>query len=157
MLRWLVFILLIATGSCLLFQGCSKQTPTEAPASTTVITGSGTMSVNLSSGPRDDYTFSSAGRNYGKISLATYDGTSATLEAQGIQAGSGTTAPESGYGSSASCTAQSLGQGFFIKADTAPHYGRIVITSYTVNGKAQTITVGFDWVVQTTAGDRNLQ
>jgi hypothetical protein len=152
-IRWLLVILFVATGGCLLFQGCSNQKPTE-PLSTTVITGTGSITIDQSSGSRDDYTFSSAGRNYGKIDLVTYDGTNGTFEAYGIVQSSATVAPESFPGTSA---AVSLGYSYIIKTDTAPHYGRVTVTAVSVNSAAHTITVQFDWVVQTEAGNRSLQ
>ncbi|MCU0605916.1 MAG: hypothetical protein MUF78_00480 [Candidatus Edwardsbacteria bacterium] len=136
-----------------MFQGCSSQKPTE-PLSTTVITGTGSITIDQSSGSRDDYTFSSAGRNYGKIDLVTYDGTNGTFEAYGIVQSSATVAPESFPGTSA---AVSLGYSYIIKTDTAPHYGRVTVTAVSVNSAAHTITVQFDWVVQTEAGNRSLQ
>ena len=116
------------------------------------------MSVNAVSGARDTYSFISSGHNYGKIQLATYDGAIAYLEANGIQAGSGAAAPDSGYLSGTVCSAQSIGQSYFIRTgDTQNYFGKITVTSYTVAGKAQTLTVQFNWVVQTTAGDHSLQ
>jgi hypothetical protein len=149
--RWLLLIIVFATGGCLLFQGCSKQTPTEAP-STTVITGNGSITIDAVSGT-DSYSFLSSGHNYGKITLSA-SGSNGVFQAPGIMVGSGTTAPDSGYGTYSSVA---MGQSYFIKTDLAPHYGRIQVSAISHNSSAQTLTVQFTWVVQTEAGNCSLQ
>jgi hypothetical protein len=148
---WLLLLGAMAAGFGLLFQGCAKK-PTEAP-NTTVITGSGAITIDQNGG-LDYYSFTGSGRNYGKIGLYTPDGINVSFQANGIMTGSGTTAPETGYGTSSTVT---LGQTYFIRTDTSPHYGRLVVTGSSSNSSAHTITVTFDWVVQTEAGNRSLQ
>lgn len=152
--RIIGIILSLAVGMIfsLLLAGCSKS-PVEAPA-TTVITGTASRTISASNGWRSDYTFSSGGYNYGKISIFSPDQTICILEANGIQEGSGTTAPADGYSTSAQAI---LGHSYFIKTDAVPHYGRLSIIGLNQIGKYTSITLSFDWVVQTEGGNRSLQ
>ncbi len=152
-LRWLVLVAMIAAGGCILFQGCSKQSPTQAPTST-VVTGVGSITVNQTSGSFDDYSFVSAGRNYGKIKLVSSGGGNSSFEAYGIVQSSATVAPESFPGISAAVT---LGYSYILQTDIAPHFGKVTVTAVNVNSAAQTVTVQFNWLVQTEAGNRSLQ
>ncbi len=146
--------LAVLAGAALVFilslQGCSTK-PTEAP-STTVITGTAQLSVS-SGDNRDSYSFVSGGINYGKLTLVYYTPTVLGMEAVGIMAGTGTTAPDTGYSTSATVT---VGQSYFVKTDNAVHYARITITSQKEDAGSGYTTVGFQWVLQTEANNRNL-
>lgn len=148
----MVFILVILAGLSL-FSGCSKSNPVAAPSST-VITGTASVTVSGANGWRADYTFRSGGYNYGKVSILSMDRQNCIFEANGIQVGSGTTAPAEGYSPAAQVV---LGQNYFIKTDAVPHYGRLSVIGLNQSGKYTSITVNFDWVVQTEDGNRNLQ
>ncbi len=154
---WATFLGILAVVAVglalsLLLAGCSKS-PVEAPA-TTVITGTASRTISATNGWRSDYTFSSGGYNYGKISIVSPDQQNCLIEANGIQEGSGTTAPDDGYNTSALAV---LGQSYFVKTDAVPHYGRLSIIGLNQNGKYTSITLSFDWVVQTEGGNRSLQ
>ncbi len=136
----------------LLLAGCSKS-PVEAPTST-VITGTASISISGANSWSRVYTFSSGGHNYGQIRIFSPDQTMCIFEANGIQEGSGTTAPADGYGTTAQVI---LGHTYFIKTDAVPHYGRISVIGLNQVGKYTSITVNFDWVVQTQGGNRSLQ
>jgi hypothetical protein len=136
----------------LVLAGCGKS-PVEAPT-TTVITGTASVTISGANSWSRVYTFSSGGYNYGQIRIFSPDQTICILEANGIQEGSGTTAPADGYGTSAQAI---LGNSYFIKTDAVPHYGRISVIGLNQVGKYTSITVNFDWVVQTEGGNRSLQ
>lgn len=149
-----IFIYIIAFLAGLgLLSGCSKSNPVAAPT-TTVITGTASVNISGANGWRADYTFRSGGYNYGKVSIFSPDQQNCLFEANGIQVGSGTTAPAEGYGTSAQIV---LGQSYFIKTDAVPHYGRLSVIGLNQSGKYTSITVNFDWVVQTEGGNRSLQ
>jgi hypothetical protein len=150
--RWLLIVLLVATGGCLLFQGCSKQAPTE-PSSSTVITGTGSITVSKTN-DMDDYTFSSGGYPYGKMRLVSSFDSTLSFQANGIVQGNGTTAPEN---ITTTSSAVVNGYSYFLKTDAIPHYGKVTVTVINENNTAHTYTVQFQWVVQTEAGNRSLQ
>lgn len=136
----------------LVLAGCSKN-PVSAPPST-VVTGTGSITISGTNGWRADYSFRSGGYSYGKISAVSPDQQNCIFEANGIVQGSGTTAPADGYNTSALAV---LGQSYFIKSDAVPHYGRISVIGLDQVGKYSSITVRFDWVLQTEGGNRSLQ
>ncbi|HBE73400.1 MAG TPA: hypothetical protein DDW31_04850 [candidate division Zixibacteria bacterium] len=144
--------LAVGLALSLVLAGCGKS-PVEAPT-TTVITGTASVTISGANGWRADYSFRSGGYTYGKISLFSPDQSTSILEANGIQEGSGTTAPADGYSTSAQAI---LGHTYFIKTDAVPHYGRISVIGLNQVGKYTSITVNFDWVVQTEGGNRSLQ
>jgi hypothetical protein len=145
-------ILVTALALVLFFGGCAK-TPTEAPT-TTVKTGSAQVSVSSTSpDTRDSYSFSSGGVNYGKITLVYLSPAIVSFEANGILVGSGTTAPETGYGTTSQVA---LSYRYFVKTDNAVHYARVDVTSKNENASTGYITVGFNWALQTEANNRSL-
>lgn len=140
-----------ALALMLTINGCTPK-PTEAPT-TTVITGTGQLAVS-STDNRDSYSFLSGGVNYGKITLVWFASTLVTFEANGIVVGTGTTAPDSGYSTSATATEA---YSYFVKTDNAVHYANVTVTSKAVDATSGYTTVGFSWVLQTEANNRNLQ
>jgi hypothetical protein len=139
-----------ALAFILSFNGCTPK-PTEAPP-TTVITGTGQLSVS-SADNRDSYSFVSGGVNYGKINLVWFSSSLVTFEANGIVVGTGTTAPDSGYGTSSTV---SVAYSYFVKTDNVVHYARVDVTSINENSSTGYTTVGFNWVLQTEANNRSL-
>lgn len=156
LLRWLLVVIIVATGGCLLFQGCSKQLPTEAPSST-VITGIGRLQVSY--GTNATYQFKNGQAIYGSVQLwGVAQGSPLIVQLRsnyGIISGSGYTAPDSGYFNEITLDAVPQGQIYFLKTDNAPHYGKMVIT-YRGDTDGLT-TIDFNWLVQTEAGNRSLQ
>lgn len=136
----------------LLLAGCGKNPV--APPATTVIAGTGSLTISQTNGWRAEYSFRSGGYSYGKISVVSPDQQNALFEANGIVQGSGTTAPADGYNTSALVV---LGQSYFIKSDAVPHYGRVSVIGLDQITKYSSITVRFDWVIQTEGGNRSLQ
>ncbi|MDI6739990.1 MAG: hypothetical protein QME74_06460 [Candidatus Edwardsbacteria bacterium] len=154
--QWLLIFIAIASGGCLLFQGCSKRNPTEAPVST-VITGTGRLQVSY--GASATYQFKNGQTIYGSFQLwGGAQGNPLLVQLRsnyGIISGSGYTAPDSGYFREINLDAIPQGQSYFLKTDSAPHYGKIVIT---YRGDASDVTtIDFNWLVQTVAGNRSLQ
>lgn len=153
-LRWLLVVAVIATGGCLLFQGCSNQKPTEAPSST-IVTGSDSKTVTPSSN-RESFSFVSGGRNYGRIDLVLNTYPNALFEGNGIVVSNATVAPDAGYS-----TFSAVDYGYYIirvvGTDNLVRYGKITVTTIGHNDPAQAVTVGINWLIQSTAGDRNLQ
>jgi len=49
-----------------------------------------------------------------------------------------------------------LGQSFFLITDNVPHYGKITITSRRDDAASGYTFIGFQWVVQTVAGKKEL-
>lgn len=143
-------LLAIALAFVLLFEGCTP-TPTEAPT-TTVITGTGQMAVS-SSDNRDSYSFISGGVNYGKINLVWYSESVVSFEANGIVVGSGSTAPDTGYVTSSTVSEE---YSYFVKTDNVVHYARIDVTAKVESISTGYTTIGFNWVLQTEANNRNL-
>ena len=139
----------ITLAFILSFEGCTPK-PTEAPT-TTLIYGTGQMSVS-SGETRDSYSFVSGGVNYGKINLVWFSSV-VSFEANGILVGTGTIAPDSGYGTSSSVSAAYR---YFIKTDNVVHYARVDVISINENSSTGFTTVGFNWVLQTEANNRNL-
>ena len=144
----LLFLLLLAAG-------CS-QSPTEAPVST-VISGYDSLGVSKYD-YLDTYYFKSGATNYGSFQLMWLAaGTPSIVQFisnYGIKMGTGTVAPDSGYFHDSTLENSPLGQSFFIKTDNVPHFGKITITSR--RDHADTTFIGFQWVVQTVAGKREL-
>jgi len=138
----------LALAFILTFEGCTPK-PTEAPP-TTVITGTGQLAVS-STDNRDSYSFVSGGINYGKITLVCYAYPAVNFEANGIVQGSGTTAPDTGYSTSSTVTD---GYSYFVKTDNVVHYARV--TAVSRSESAGYVTIGFQWVLQTEANNRNL-
>jgi hypothetical protein len=156
LLRWLLAIIIVATAGCLLFQGCSKQKPTEVPAST-IITGTGRLQVSY--GTDATYQFKNGQTILGSVQLwGVAQGNPLIVQLRsnyGIVSGSGYTAPANGYFNEITLDAVPQGQSYFLKTNDEPHYGKIVIT-YRGDTNGLT-TIDFNWVVQTEAGNRNLQ
>jgi hypothetical protein len=49
-----------------------------------------------------------------------------------------------------------VGQSYFVKTDNAVHYARITVVSKKEDVSSGYTTVGFQWVLQTEANNRNL-
>jgi len=140
-----------------LVTGCS-QSPTEAPTSTII---SGYDSLWVSSGDSPDvFYFKSGTASYGSIQLwwlsATSPSTVQLRSNYGIQLGTGNVAPDSGYYNEITLDNSLLGQSFFIKTDNVPHYGKITWTSRQDDAASGYTFIGFQWIVQTVAGKREL-
>jgi hypothetical protein len=153
---WPAFILgLLALLA--LAAGCS-QSPTEAPVST-VISGYDSLGVSQSDSP-DTYYFKSGTAGYGSFSLWWFMPTTpVTVQLRsnyGIKLGTGNVAPapDSIYAHDISLDNSPIGQSFFLITDNVPHYGKITITSR--RDFADTTFIGFQWIVQTVAGKREL-
>lgn len=142
-------MLALALAFILTFEGCTPK-PTEAPT-TTVITGTGQLAVS-STDNRDPYSFVSGGVNYGKITLVYLSSSVVGFEANGVMEGSGSTAPDSGY--TTSPVTVSDGYSYFVKTDNVIHYARV--TAVSRSESAGYVTIGFQWVLQTEANNRNL-
>ncbi len=139
-----------------LVTGCS-QSPTEAPNSTII---SGYDSLGVSSGDSPDvFYFKSGTASYGSFQLwwlsATAPATVQLRSNYGIKLGTGDVAPDSGYYNEITLDNSLLGQSFFLITDNVPHYGKITWISRrdTISGYT---FIGFQWVVQTVAGKREL-
>jgi hypothetical protein len=137
--------------------GCSKS-PTEA-APSTVITGYDSLGVSPGDSP-DTYYFRDGTASYGSFQLWWFlNTTPATVQLRsnyGIKMGTGNVAPDSGYYNETTLDNSPLGQSFFIKTDNVPHYGKITITSRRDETSTGYTFIGFQWVVQTVAGKREL-
>lgn len=137
--------------------GCS-QSPTEAPTST-VISGYDSMGVSQGDSP-DVFYFKSGPASYGSIQLWWLSATTpATIQLRsnyGIKLGTGDVAPDSGYYNEITLDNSLLGKSFFIKTDNVPHYGKITWTSRRDETATGYTFIGFQWVVQTVAGKREL-
>jgi hypothetical protein len=148
-LLWLLPLAAMTLAFILSFEGCTPK-PTEAPT-TTVITGTAQLSVS-SGDNRDSYSFVSGGVNYGKITLVYLSSDVVGFEANGVMVGSGTTAPDSGY--TTTPVTVSDGYSYFVKTDNVVHYARV--TAVSRSESAGYVTIGFQWVLQTVANNRNL-
>ncbi|MBI4727156.1 hypothetical protein HY768_08045 [candidate division TA06 bacterium] len=137
--------------------GCSKS-PTEAPTST-VISGYDSLGVAQGDSP-DTYYFKSGTASYGSIQLwwflATTPSTIQLRSNYGIKMGTGNVAPDSGYVHELTLDNSPAGQSFFIITDNIPHYGKITITSRRDDAASGYTFIGFQWIVQTVAGKREL-
>jgi hypothetical protein len=137
--------------------GCS-QSPTEAPTST-VISGYDSLGVSKDDSP-DVFYFKSGTANYGSFQLwwlsATTPATVQLRSNYGIKLGTGDVAPDSGYYNEITLDNSLLGKSFFIKTDNVPHYGKITWTSRRDETSTGYTFIGFQWVVQTVAGKREL-
>ena len=141
-----------------LASGCS-QSPTEVPTST-IISGYDSMGVSKDETPDDVFYFKSGTANYGNIQLWWIYPVSTPLTVEfrsaGIKLGTGDVAPDSGYFSAITLDNSLMGQSFFIKTDNVPHYGKITWTSRRDDAASGYTFIGFQWVVQTVAGKREL-
>ena len=141
-----------------LASGCS-QSPTEAPTST-VISGYDSLGVSKDETPDDVFYFKSGTANYGNIQLWWIYPVSTPLTVEfrstGIIMGTGNVAPDTGYFSAITLDNSLMGQSFFIKTDNVPHYGKITWTSRRDDAASGYTFIGFQWVVQTVAGKREL-
>ncbi|MBI5806358.1 hypothetical protein HZA73_09965 [candidate division TA06 bacterium] len=150
---WIFGLLTLLT----LAAGCSKS-PTEAPDST-VISGYDSLGVSQGDSP-DVFYFKSGTANYGSFQLWWLSATSpATVQLRsnyGIKLGTGDVAPDSGYYNEITLDNSLLGKSFFIKTDNVPHYGKITWTSRRDEASTGYSFIGFQWVVQTVAGKREL-
>lgn len=146
----LVALLALATG-------CS-QTPTEAPTST-VISGYDSLGVSKDDSP-DSYSFKDGTASYGSIQLwwmsATTPSTVQLRSNYGLKLGTGNVAPDSGYYNEVTLDNSLMGQSFFLITDNVPHYGKITITSRRDDAVSGYTFIGFQWVVQTVAGKKEL-
>ncbi|MDO9390493.1 MAG: hypothetical protein Q7U71_01830 [bacterium] len=146
----LLVLLALATG-------CS-QTPTEAPTST-VISGYDSLGVSKDDSP-DSYYFKDGTASYGSIQLwwlsATTPSTVQLRSNYGLKLGTGNVAPDSGYYNEVTLDNSLMGQSFFLITDNVPHYGKITITSRRDDAVSGYTFIGFQWVVQTVAGKKEL-
>ena len=141
-----------------LASGCS-QSPTEAPTST-VISGYDSLGVAQGDSP-DVFYFKSGTASYGSIQLwwltsLTNPQTVQLRSNYGIKLGTGNVAPDSGYYNEVTLDNSLMGQSFFIKTDNVPHYGKITWTSRRDEISTGYTFIGFQWIVQTVAGKREL-
>jgi len=145
-----------------LVTGCS-QSPTEAPTST-IISGYDSLWVAPGDYPFVFY-FKNGSTTYGNIQLWLMSDEVFPHILQlrilpigcGIQLGTGNVAPDSGYSNEYSLYNSLIGQSFFIKTDIVPHYGKITWISRRDPADASGYTfIGFQWIVQTVAGKREL-
>lgn len=148
-LLYLLPLAVFLLAAALLFEGCTTK-PTEAP-STTVITGTWQLAVS-STDNLDYYTFSSGGLNYGKIALVYITSSVVGFQANGVIVGTGLTAPESGYVTTPVTITD--GYSYFVKTDDVVHYAKV--TAVSRSESAGYITIGFEWILQTEANNRNL-
>lgn len=150
----LLAVVVVGLVLSLVLAGCSKS-PVEAPA-TTVISGVGSIAIPKNNVWNNTYSFRSGGFTYGNIGMVSYDTENCIFQGYGIQivTGNSSVAPEDGYLTSAGVV---WGQSYFFKSDEIPHYGRLIVTGINRIGKATSITVTFDWVLQTEGGNRSLQ
>ena len=137
--------------------GCSKS-PTE-PVPSTVISGNDSLGVAQGDSP-DTYYFRDGTSNYGSFQLWWFLATTPTTiqlrSNYGIKMGTGNVAPDSGYVHELTLDNSPAGQSFFLKTDNVPHYGKIYITSRRDGTPAGYTFIGFQWTVQTVAGNREL-
>ncbi|MDP2807775.1 MAG: hypothetical protein Q8O74_06525 [bacterium] len=138
--------------------GCSKS-PTEAPAST-VISGYDSLGVSQGDSP-DVFYFKSGTASYGSIQLwwltaLTNPQTVQLRSNYGLKLGTGNVAPDSGYYNEVTLDNSLMGQSFFIKTDNVPHYEKITWTSRRDEISTGYTFIGFQWIVQTVAGKREL-
>ena len=137
--------------------GCS-QSPTEAPTST-VISGYDSLGVSPGDSP-DVFYFKSGTASYGSFQLwwlsATAPSTVQLRSNYGLKLGTGNVAPDSGYYNEVTLDNSLMGQSFFLITDNVPHYGKITITSRRDDAVGGYTFIGFQWVVQTVAGKKEL-
>lgn len=138
--------------------GCS-QTPTEAPTSTVI---SGYDSLGVATGDlTDTHHFLSGSTNYGSFWLELVSAIPDPHQVKfctnyGLKLGTGSVAPDSGYSNELPFDNSLLGQSFFLITDNVPHYGKITITSRRDDAASGYTFIGFQWVVQTVAGKKEL-
>ena len=137
--------------------GCS-QSPTEAPTST-VISGYDSLGVSQGDSP-DVFYFKSGTASYGSIQLWWLSATTpSTIQLRSnycLKLGTGNVAPDSGYYNEVTLDNSLMGQSFFIITDNVPHYGKITWVSRRDDDASGYTFIGFQWVVQTVAGKREL-
>lgn len=146
-LLWLLPLMAMTLAFIISFEGCTPK-PTEAP-STTVITGTGQMSVSPDN-TKDTYYFQSGALSYGKIYL-NYAIPLLLEGANGIVSGSGSVAPDTGYFPTSGVID---GQSYFVRTDKIIHYCKLTVTG--TSQQSSYYIVRFQWVLQTEANNRNL-
>jgi hypothetical protein len=156
--HFIVGAMTLALASFISFSGCSKS-PTEVEDST-IISGYDSLGVSKNDSP-DTYYFRSGSTNYGSFQLWWLSDLVSPQLVQlrsnyGIKIGTGNVAPDSGYVNEITLDSSPLGQSFFLKTDNVPHYGKITIISRRDDTGSGYTFIGFQWIVQTVAGKREL-
>ena len=127
---------------------CGVNNPVPAPGTIT-----GTGSVVVQNHDFEDYDFNSGGTSYGSITFSYEKGSTwerIELSApDGVQEGSGNVAPATGYALDIKIE---LTGSYFFRPDSL-HYGHLEITNIYKNSSA---SIGFNWIIQTEADNREL-
>ena len=145
------FRLLPATAlTVALFGGCALN-----PFEPTLESGRGTLTA--SDGQTATFYFTTLQGVFGSFSLTVFfEGSVPTkyISAEGVAKGVGDVAPADPEAYSHELPLEFAS--YFLKTDQAPHYAKITVTEITENHQENKVTIGFDWVIQTEAGNRNL-
>jgi hypothetical protein len=155
--RWAA-ITIAGLAFALSWAGCSK-TPTEVEDST-LITGYDSLGVSRNDSP-DIFYFRSGSVTYGSFQLWWLSDLTSPQLVQlrsnyGIKMGTGNVAPDSGYVNEITLDSSPVMQSFFLKTDNVPHYGKLTIISRRDESSSGYTFIGFQWIVQTVAGKREL-
>jgi hypothetical protein len=134
----------------LLFNGCGLN-PVDPTTPSSVI--SGTDNLFAPKNGNADFQFISGGETYGSFQLKAYVTTAIiqTPQGGGVQSNDENLdeAPENGYIVSEECGYYY----YYMKTDFAPHFAKVFI--HTITQDADGITIGFNWWLQTEAGERS--
>lgn len=143
-----LFVLYISL-TILLLSGCRLNPVTAS----NVVSGSDTLFAAKNNNAT--FTFQVKGETYGSFRLSAYvlNGYLSTPQGGGVQKSTQNlgTAPESGYIPSEECSYYY----YYMITDLAPHYAKVFI--HTITQDQDGITIGFNWWLQTQAGERNFQ
>ena len=143
--------LLLSILLAALLSGCAQN-----PLAPTLERGTGEQLTAQNGGTATFYFATSQG-NFGSFSLfVLFEGsiTSKYISAVGVCEGQGNVAPTDpeAYSEEVPCEFGS----YFLMTDGVPHYAKITVRGIDENFAEQTVTITFDWVLQTEGGNPNL-
>lgn len=145
--RMVALIALMLGSTLIIFAGCGI----DPVGPSTII--SGTDDLFAPKNGDATYFFSSNGEDYGSFQLKAYVSTAIlqTPQGGGVQRSDENLdeAPENGYIVSEECGYSY----YYMKTDMAPHYAKVFV--HTITQDASGITIGFNWWLQTEAGNRS--
>lgn len=143
--------LLLSILVAFLLSGCAQN-----PLAPTLERGTGEQ-LTAQNGETATFYFTTSQGTFGSFSLfVLFEGsvTSKYLQAVGVCEGEGDVAPTDpeqysdelplGFGS------------YFLMTDGVPHYAKVTVRGIQENSAEQTVTITFDWVLQTEGGNPNL-
>lgn len=144
------FLFPLLTALAVLLAGCGQN-----PLAPTLERG--TDQLSASDGQTSTFYFATSQGTFGSFSLFVLFGGSVPskyISAVGVCEGSGDVAPTDpeAYEDELSLSLNS----YFLMTDGVPHYARITVREINENTQEQRVTITFDWVLQTEAGNPNL-